>query len=207
MADITVDDVVRVVVGYALPDGAVGQLVWHYACTAGTTATPQQVGITIAAAFAAAWDNIKSHIGTQVVSESLELYAYDFTLHRFDGVYTASLLGGDGTGTGDVVPQGAALLGKIFTDAARRQARKYLFGLLEGSQSDGLVATAAVTAYGLFLDDLQESLSPGNILLEYCTFNTDSTSPLYETVSLSIASTIAEAVMAYQRRRRPGTGI
>lgn len=200
-------DVLRTVVTYALPGGSTAQLVWHYLCSAGSSATPAQCGITIAAAYAAAWNQVKAHIATNVTSELLELYQYDFTLHRFDGIYTAVLAGADGTGSGESSPHGAAGLGKIITDVARRQARKYLFGFIEGSSGDGNLIATAATAFGLFLADLDASLAPGGVALDFGTFNVDDASPLYESFSSAVGSTIAETVMAYQRRRRPGTGI
>lgn len=202
-----VGDVVRAVAEWDIPDGTIAQMVWHMLGTSGTTATDAQVGTILEQHLQGAWDNIDAEIATDVTGAQIETYLWDFALNRWDGIDTRDMIGIDGTSASSMAPHGAAGLVKMFTAAARRQARKYVPGLHEDAHTDGTLDALALSGLALFAADLDDDAIAGGLTLSFCTFNTDPLSPLFETTSLASGSVVAEAIIAYQRRRRPGTGI
>ncbi len=202
-----VGDVIRVVAEWDIPDGTIAQLVYHFIGISGTTATEAQVGAGVLAALAAAWLHIDQDIGDRVLGSVIETYLWDFVLNRWDGIDVRPQLVTDGLSVGEMMSHGTALLGKIFTGVSRRQSRKYIHGLTETRNNDGTWDATALSAAALFLNDLNDDINVGGLNMAYCTFNTDPLSPLFETDSQANQTVQAEAICAYQRRRRPGTGI
>lgn len=202
-----VGDVVRVVAEWDIPDGTIAQLVYHFLGVSGTTATDAQMATAIESALTTAWAHIKAHISDEVTGSTLEFYLWDFILNRWDGIATVQSIGQDGDSVGEMLPHGAAALVKMFTDAARRQARKYIMGIQEGVCIDGTLTAGALTSLALFAADLDNDVVAGGLTSSFGTFNTDPASPLFETFAVSAGANVAEGIMAYQRRRRPGTGI
>lgn len=204
---ISVNDVVRIVAEWDVPEGTIAQLVYHYIAASGTTATEVQVLTAVEAALQAAWANLAARIDSTVLGATVEGFVWDFVLNQWDGIGAVPLIGADGTAVDEMLPHGAAGLVKILTAAARRQARKFVPGFAETQQGDGALVAAAVTDLALFGTDLDDDIAPGGLVMSFGTFNTEPTSALFETFSIASQSVQAESIFAYQRRRRPGTGI
>jgi hypothetical protein len=104
-------------------------------------------------------------------------------------------------GTGDVLPPGVAALAKFLTGYGKVYARKFLGGLVEGRQNGGILDSTGVTAVANFASTLLTPavISAGNELA-------------YGVMSkffgafVPIDEVVAESNLAYQRRRRRGTG-
>lgn len=207
MATLSVDDVLRVVAEWAIPDGTVAQLVYHFIQTAGGPISSAQFLTAVVTALELAWDNIEDIIADEVLGGTIGIALYDFINHQFDGLESSPLVDVDGANITEMLPHGAAGLVKIFTAAARRQGRKYVHGLTEASNDAGTLIPTTVTDLALFAADLDDDVAAGGATFRYCTFNVDPLSALYETASIASGTVQAEAVVAYQRRRRPGTGI
>lgn len=207
MATIDINDVLRVVAEWDMPDGTIAQLVWHYLVTSGNGDDPVDVLDDIHTNLVAAFANVAAAVSDLVEGSTIELYQYDFGNHQFDGVATRTNSSNDGLSAADMTSHGVACLVKLFTESARRQARKYLFGIVESSIEDGTFNAALVTNAALFGADLDDAVSAPLVTLTYGTFNVDPASPLYETFSKTTQTVQAEAISGYQRRRRPGTGI
>lgn len=204
---VAVGDVLRVVAEWDIPDGTIAQLVYHFIGVSGSTATNAQAGIALLAALEAAWLHVDSDINGQFTGSVFQTSMWDFTLNRFDGIDSRPIVAADGLGAGDSVSHGVALLIKAFTTSARRQGRKYLPGIREVNISNGTFVAAQLTDGALFMADLDDDVVAGGLTLSYCTFNTEPTSPLFETAGIANQTVQAEAISSYQRRRRPGTGI
>ncbi len=202
-----VGDVVRVVAEWDIPDGTIAQMVWHYIGLSGTPATDFQVVTAAENNLDFAWDQIKARIDSTVLGSTVEAFVWDFVLHQWDGIGQVAMVGVDGEAVDEMLPHGVAGLVKIFTAASRRQGRKYVPGFGELAQGDGTLIPAAVVDLGLFAADLDDQLFPGSLIMNFGVFNTEPTSALFETFSAAVGSVLAEGIMAYQRRRRPGTGI
>lgn len=204
---VDVGDVVRVVAEWDGPGGMLAQMVYHLRGKSGTPETAAVVGAAALAAHQTAWLNIDNQLDSELIATVQELLQWDFALNRWDGIDTRPFTALDGLTIGELSAHGAAGLVKIFTAAARRQARKYIPGILETSVGNGIISGAALTNMALYAADLDDDVTAGALVLEMGTFNTEPLSPLFETFSAASGTVQAEAVYAYQRRRKPGTGI
>lgn len=207
MGTILANDVMRVVAEWDAPQGTVAQLVWHYVVKTGSGVQSLTLLDAILTNLQVAWADIEDVVSDLYTGATISWSKWDFTLNRFDGLDVAPLTNADGVSIADPVPHGAAGLVKIFTEVARRQARKYVHGLIDTVIVAGSVTAPVLVNLADFAGVLDTDIIAGGITLGFCTFNVDATSPLFETHSLAIGAVQAEAVVAYQRRRRPGTGI
>lgn len=207
MATIDSGDVIRIAIEYNLADNTQGYGVHHYQATAGTGGSPATILNDIATYIEAVYE-LNDHVFvTETSSEEAQLFKYDFTNHRWDGLVNQALSAFIGDDALAHNPNGLAGLGKLFTDVARRQGRKYFFGMSEAQVTDGNLVAGAITAYGDILDDLGDIIVSSGITLKPGVFNTDAASVLYETFELFNDTYAVETIVSYQRRRKPGVGI
>lgn len=204
---VDVGDVVRVVAEWDGPGGMLAQMVYHLRGKSGTPETAAVVGAAALAAHEAAWLNIDNDLDSELAATVQELLQWDFALNRWDGIDTRPFVNLDGVTIGDLTAHGVAGLVKIFTAAARRQARKYIPGYIETVIGNGVLTGGALSNLALYAAALDNDVTAGALVLEFGTFNTEPTSPLFETFSAATGAVQAEGVVAYQRRRKPGTGI
>ncbi len=204
---IGVTDVLRVIVTWDMPQSTVAKIVYHYLVTTGTTATEAEFIAAAIALFETAWALIDDRVADNVTGSTMAIQKYDFVNHQWDGIEEDVLEASDGISAAQMLSHGDAGLIKILTQSARRQCRKYLPGLTEDALTDGILSVATVVDLALFGSALDANLLAGDITALYGSFNTDVESVLYETFSQRLGTVIGEAVPAYQRRRRPGTGI
>jgi len=204
---VDVGDVVRVVAEWDGPGGMLAQMVYHLRGKSGTPETAAVVGAAALAAHQLAWLNIDNDLDSTLIATVQELLQWDFVLNRWDGVDTRPFTALDGLTIGELQAHGVAALVKIFTTAARRQARKYVPGYIEEKIGDGVVLTTPLSNLALYAAALDNDVVAGALTLEFGTFSTDPISPLFETFSAASGAVQAEGVVAYQRRRKPGTGI
>jgi hypothetical protein len=103
--------------------------------------------------------------------------------------------------SGDVLPPGVAGLLKFTTIDGKVYGRKFFGGLSEAAQNDGVLSGAALTSLANFAASILSPfvISTGNQLIARVM------SSKYADVML-IYEGVANAVVAYQRRRRQGTG-
>lgn len=204
---VDIGDVLRVVAKFDIPDGSVAQLVYHYL---GVSGTPVSDSVTVTECrdkFQSSWLLIDQDISDRILGDEISVFKYDFVNHQWDGIGATPLTAADGAHVAEMISHGASGLVKFFTGSQRRQGRKYLPGIVEGLQADGTITGAMVTDMALWAADLDNGLFPGSLVMDFGTFSTDVLSALYETFSISANVAQAEAIIAYQRRRRPGTGI
>lgn len=204
---IDVGDVIRVVAEWDGPGGMLAQMVYHFKGKSGTPESASVVAAAVLAAIQAAWLNIDNDLDSELIATTQEILQWDFTLNRWDGVDTRPYTALDGLTIGNLSGHGSAGLVKIFTGAARRQARKYVPGYISTSIGDSVLFSAPLSNLAIFAAALDNDVTAGALVLEFGTFNTAPLSPLFETFSAASGAVQAEAVLAYQRRRKPGTGI
>jgi len=193
---VLLNDVVRVVAEWDIPDGTIAQLVYHYLVTAGTSATDLAVLGAIITQLELAWVEIDQDVNVAVLGSTLDISVWDFTLNQWDGKAQGVLLSADGTDVTNMLPHGAAALVKMFTVSLRRQARKYVMGFTETGHSAGTFDAPTLTALALFGNALNNNVTAGALTLEFGTFNTDDTSALFETFSINSGAVQAEAIVA-----------
>lgn len=204
---IDLGDVVRVVAEWDGPGGMLAQMVYHLRAKVGTSEAATVVAAAVLAAHQAAWLNIDNDLDSELLATVQEMLQWDFVLNRWDGVDTRPFTALDGLTVGDLQAHGVAGLVKVFTATARRQARKYIPGYIETVVGNGVLTGPALTNLALYAAALDNDVVGGTMTMEFGTFNTDPASPLFETFSAATGSVQAEGVVAYQRRRKPGTGI
>lgn len=109
----------------------------------------------------------------------------------------------NGGAAGDPLPSGVAGLVSFSTQVFRRRGRKYIGGMAEAQLLGGLWTSSCLTAMATFGSEAGTTFAGVNSgeLWVPVVF-----SVLDETVGVITAS-VAHAVPAYQRRRRPGVGI
>ena len=204
---VDVTDVVRVVAQWNMPESTISQMVYHYLGASGSSVSAAVLATAVEAQLQTSFANISARIHETVLGDVIQLSQWDFTLNQWDGIATVAMVGIDGVEAGEMLPHGAAGLVKISTALPRRQARKYVPGLAETQQGDGIIIGVALTDLALFAAALDSNLVAGSLTLNYGVFNTEPASPLFETFSAASGAVEAEGAVAYQRRRRPGTGI
>lgn len=204
---LALNDVIRIIMTWTWGTDSVAQLVWHYICTTAGTATYSAWLDAIHTNLQLAWANIAARTTDDLVGTLLEMLVWDYANNRWDGVASKAATGMDGTNVADYLPHGDAVLVKVLTAANRRQARKYVPGLVEGNVTAGFIDAAPLVDYLAFANQLDAILALAGGVIEFCTFNVDDTSPLFETASIARGSVVAEATGSYQRRRKPGVGL
>lgn len=105
-----------------------------------------------------------------------------------------------GTGSGEGLPQGCAALANLTTFKPGVQGRKYVGPLTEGCQNGGVLIAAAQTALAAFAADIIGTMVPGGENFDPVVMSTKLSLPVF------LQGVIAKAVVAYQRRRKAGSG-
>ena len=204
---LNVDDIVRVVLTYQHQGAEVAQNVWHMKMVSGAGADEDDLLDAIDTNMQVAFGEIDTNITELLESTQLDLLKWDFVNHQWDGVATKAFDLLVGLSVNDMLPHGVAGGVRILTELNRRQGRTFIPGMTDVLVTDGTITAgfrALMAAYAaIFVVDML----PTGGTFTWCTFNTEETSPLYETASLSNGEEIVNAVPGYQRRRKPGVGI
>lgn len=106
------------------------------------------------------------------------------------------------TATGDALPPGSAVLGKLFTGRGKHIGKKFFGGFVESiTDADGNVTAAFAASLAGYLADMLVPyiITAGNKLTTMIADHTDGSTRFVTAVGVGDA-------LAYQRRRRPGTG-
>ena len=182
------------------------QLVFHYRGTTGSETDYDTIAVAVGAALNSAFSGLETFVSNRISMTLLDLFEYDFVGHEFDGKASAvvsSLVGTNG-GASDV--DGVAMLIRFVTQELRRQARKFIPGLIETNVTGNAVAAPQITAGLASAAILNDDITAGGLTLRPCTFNTAPLSVRYETWSDYTQTAYVNALVAYQRRRQPGSG-
>lgn len=207
MATINIDDVLQVVQTWDTPLASVAQNVWHLKMFSGAGADSDDILAAILTQQQVAFALLEDEISDAFEAVLLELRVWDFTIHRFDGVGSLAMTGVVGASAVDFQPHGVAALGRIITENARRQGGTFVPGLADSSVVGGALVAAAETALALYLATFDTDISVTGGLLQWCTFNVDPPSPVYETASIAAQVVIANSLPSYLSKRKPGTGL
>jgi hypothetical protein len=116
-------------------------------------------------------------------------------VHNWDGTYYIP------TGGGDNLPPGVAALVKFKTWDGKVYARKFIGLLTEAVQNSGILDGTTTTALAAMGASILSNfvISAGNELVPVVM------SSKYHD-AMEIIEVVASSILAYQRRRRPGTG-
>lgn len=207
MASISIDDVLQVVLTWDAPLASVAQNVWHLIMETGAGADSDDILAELLVRMQVAQALIEGSQSDTFEAVLLELRRWDFTLHRFDGIGTLAVTGVVGAASTDYEPHGVAALGRIITEAARRQGGHFLPGLVDGAIVQGVLASSVEAAFATYLSTFVADIIVTGGVLPWCTFNVEPTSPVYETASKATGTVIANSLPSYLSKRKPGIGL
>lgn len=201
------DDILRATLNFNIQGSSVGNMVWHYRVVSGTETDYVQIATDLETHLEGAFAATELLISDTVDPISLELAEWDFTDNEWDGKASVAANVPDGALAGDPYPTGIAALIRFPTDELRRQARKFIPGMVEaqitGDSLSAPLIAALVTSGALLNNDVVV----GALSIRPCTFNDTPLSPRFETHSDYSTTSIVNINVAYQRRRQPGAGI
>lgn len=203
----TVNDILRATLNFNIGGGSVGNLVHHFRVTVGTETDYVLIATAIETALEIAYLAAETKMSINVDPVSLELAEWDFVGNEFDGKSSVTATVPDGSTVGDPLPSGIAGLMRFPTAELRRQARKFIPGLVEAEVAGDVISAAQVADYVTSAALLNNDIIAGGVTLRPCTFNSTVGSPRFETSSDFSTTSIVNLLVAYQRRRQPGAGI
>ena len=196
-------DVWRVVGEWSQEGGEVAQWVWHYVQTSsGGDPDAQDLIDDIVTNLETAWDEIEANVGSGVTFTEAILSQWDSMLNEWNQVATGSSSNLDGSAAGDLLPQFNAALITFRTEVGRLNAKKFLFGLDDALEDEGIWTAAFLTNMSDFAAVFDNDITSGGLTFRPCTFNTTT-----ENVSEFTGTNLTEANVTHQVRRRKGTGV
>lgn len=107
-----------------------------------------------------------------------------------------------GEGTSEPLPHQIAVCVTAYTYSKGVRGRKFLAGLCEGSQSNGLLIPSAETQFALFATKWQEGIQPPNQPAVQFVIYSESTK-----ATNGIRSAVHRQLLATMRTRKPGRGL
>ncbi len=207
MSTFNIGDVAQVVQTWDAPLASVAQNVWHLIMKTGGGADSSDLIASILTNQQVAFALLASRISDEFSVSLLELRQWDFTLNRFDGVESLAASAMVGTNVSDYEPHGVAGLGRIITEASRRQGGTFIPGLADTGIVDGVLVAGVEADLALYLATFDTDIAPAGGVFGWCTFNSEPLSPVFETASLAAQSVIANSLPSYLSKRKPGVGL
>lgn len=204
---IAVNDIMRVVLNFDMPNSVIAQLVWHYLATAGTPETEASVLAFILNNAENAFAGILADISDLVSGNEIDMFVRDVAAAQWDGVAADLSVALDGTSVSDMLPHGDAAMMSFFTDLGRRKGRKFIMGYTENSITDGVWIGADVTQLGTAALIFDNDIATASLTIVPGNYNVDPTSALFETFQPWNKTVEISTICNYQRRRRPGVGM
>lgn len=199
-------DILRTILTWVGPGSNTIQNVWHYRVDTGTGLDVALIQAEINTNYTIAFANIDNNVGIGFVGSEWTLQQWDFVNNRWDGIGVIPATGIVGLSVTPVGPQGIAGLGRVITAVARRQGRTFLAGIDELSVAGDDLTTSTEAALAAFMAQFDAPLTIVGGTLSWGTFNTEPLSPLFELFSVASQVVIANTLVGYQRRRKPGVG-
>lgn len=203
----TVNNILRATLNFMIGGNSLGNLVHHYRVTVGTETDYVGIAGAIETALEAAYAAIEVEMNNSVSPVSLELSEWDTAALEWDGKASVAATVPDGASAVDPTPDGIAYLIRFPTAELRRQARKFIPGVIESAASGSALQAAAITALTTVGALLNNDITALALTLRPCTFNDTVGSARFNTSSDFSTTSIVNTNVAYQRRRQPGAGI
>lgn len=202
---LAVNDVVRVSCRYSLETGQDHVNVYYWKCTTASTDSDLSILGDIHSTLGGAYANIAAFMTNLATPVDIKGDVVQFsggllTLVRNMGTipYSPSTVP---SGTGDALPPGNAALVKFLTGIGKVYGRKFVGALIEAQQQNGVLSSGLITG-------LQTYASLINTVITLTTSGALTPGVMSKKLSDFVAYNGYEVAsnMAYQRRRRPGTG-
>lgn len=196
--------ILRVVASLVFPDDVIMQNVFHIVLTNIVGSGDEDDVTTDLEEYAQLiYDELEGSMSDQMAGSEIKCYEYDSIDDDWDEIGTGALVIVGG-GSADFMPHGTALLQLFYTLDPDVQGRKFWGGLTESSHADGdwtagVIASAVLAAaeiVGTFV-----GTGTGN------SYQPGVWSPTNGLMVVYSGVVATPAVVAYQRRRKPGVGI
>ncbi len=207
MATLNIGDVTQIILTWDTPTESVAQNVWHYIMASGAGADSDDLLTAVLQNQQVAFAEIDDRISNQYEGVLLEARVWDFVNNRFDGVGTLAATALLGTNVQDPQINQSAGLGRIVTAAARRQGRTFVPGFGQDQVLLGLLISQAEAALAAYLAIWDTDIGVTGGLFNWCTFNVDALSPLFETESVASGTVIANSIPSSLGKRKVGVGL
>ena len=207
MADINVGDVVQIIQTWDTPLVSVAQNVWHLVMASGAGADTDDILAAVLTQQQIAWALVDDNMSNQFEAVLLEARVWDFVNNRFDGVGSLAMTAMVGLSAVDYLPHQNAALGRIITDTARRQGRTFIPGMVDNDVIGGVLTAGFEGTFAAYLAVFDTDISVAGGLLNWCTFNVDPLSPLFETTAVAVQTVIANSLPSTLGKRKPGVGL
>lgn len=203
----TTDDILRASLIGVMLDAQTWMNVWHYRVVSGTELDYDVINAAIEVQMDTAYALIEASVAASVETVDLLLSEWDFTDDEWDGKAQSSAGCLDGSGTGDSAPNGIAAVVRFVTDEIRRQARKFIPGVIETHLAGNSISVGFASDLVDFADIMAGDVTAGGATLRPCVFNDKVGTPRFETSSDFTQDLFVNADVGYQRRRQVGAGI
>lgn len=207
MAALIIGDILEVIQTWDTPLASVAQNVWHLVMESGAGADSDDILPAVLTQQQVAFANIGAEVNDEFSVTLHELRLWDGVAKRFDGVDSQTASSMIGASAVDYEPHGVAALGRILTAGARRQGRTFIPGMTDAQVVDGVLVAGMEASLAAYLAVFDTDISVTGGLFNWCTFNVDPTSPIFETTSKAIQTVIANSLPSYLGKRKPGVGL
>lgn len=207
MTALSIGDVVQIIQTWDTPTESVAQNVWHLLMASGAGADSDDVLAAVRTQQQTAFAEIAGRISDEYEAVLLEARVWDFANDRFDGVGSLPLTSMVGGTTVDPQANQMAGLGRIVTETARRQGRTFVPGIAEDAITLGILNSAAEGDLADYCAIFDTDISVTGGLFNWCTFNVDPTSPVFETTSVAVQTVIANSIPSSLGSRKVGVGL
>lgn len=181
--------------------------VWRWQNSGASPVTDTDFIAAAKAKLSTAWAIITSDIHSGVDPYDIRFDVVDFVAGKETVVKALGtdswILSTPPSGSGDMLPPMDAGLINFRSASPGSFGRKYVGGLLEGSQADGSLTSAAVTRFGNFAAEMLTALAAGGM-----TFNLGALSSKVGFAGnwIDFTAAVINAVLGTQRRRRKNRG-
>lgn len=197
-------DILRVVASMLWSDGNVNQNVFNCLVSGGAGPyTDQDIADDMEDWLDNMYANLTTSCSDELDGNEVLVYKYDAGDDDWDEV-TSNAWVWDPTSGSDELPRGVAGLARLWTTDADVQGKKYLPGITEGGFVDGLISGGVLTAMLAFAADWY---TPFVGSASGATF----TPGIWSIANLAFYAGVnhiaANAIAAYQRRRKRNVGI
>lgn len=199
---IEVGDVLKIVLEWAMPESTIMQVVQLYQLKTGSAQTEEDVLTAILTNLELAWQDILSLLHEDMLGSTAKLSVYDTTLDQWDEKANEQMNNFDGEGIGDMLPHSDAAVVRFFTAIGRRQGRKFISGLMEGTQVNGKLTIGAVADLLTFAAIWNNNVTEQGSIFTPGVFNQPT-----EDFEPFVAARAVNTVTGAQRRRTIGVGI
>lgn len=197
-------DILRIVASLVFPDDVIAQNVFHIVATSIVGDGDDEDTVTDLEEYTNdIYNELEDQMGTAMAGDEIKFYVFDAVHDDWDEIGTG-VLNLNASGGTNLMPHGTALLQSFFTLDPDVQGKKYWCGFTEQVHTDGdwvgSLLTAMVDAATALVNTFTATVSGSQ-------YQPVVWSPTQGVAEVYSGTVVTNAVVAYQRRRKPGVGI